>query len=401
MLYHQSNHQSNQCRMNQVSKREKIGSPLNFEWDEDMMDPKAKLEVLEHFIDGHEGSLAGDEPLDFSVESKPDGLSKPNPITLDSRKRSQSSTTASSQLSEASGLGSMSRRKKKPRGMPKRPLSAYNLFFQSERTKIQDEAHGAGEKIGFEGLGKIIGKKWQGLGTDERKMHEKMAEKDTVRYRKEMETYNELKTKKREEEEKIARSTPLVETTLEKETAEASVRAYDSGSFLRQPSSAAQSEAFVVAGAPQALPLSSRAEFSRTRAMTAPVASSQYSSAPQHLERLVANIASVYQSHYDGGVQRVGAHQMSSMPPPPQGAERVPIPNSFHMPPGMEIVLGDQLGQDRRYSVQYTCYSMTRDAATKYMESMTTTPSRSHPPPSHQHQQMQVNGGGVSRGPQE
>jgi hypothetical protein len=385
--------------MNEINKREKMAaSPLNFEWDpEDLMDQKSKLDVLERFIDGNEGSLAGSEPLDFSTISKPDMLSKPKSITLDSRKRSQSSTT--SQISEVSGT--MFRRKKKPKGMPKRPLSAYNLFFQSERTKIQDAAQGSGEKIGFEGLGKIVGKKWKELDSDKRKMYEKLAEKDTVRYRQEMETYNELKAKKIEEEERIASAKPLVETVHEKEITEASVREYN----LHEPSSKEPSQPFVVAGAPPALQISPQEEFSRLHSMTAPVAPSPFSSGAQQMGRNpLDGISSVfYQSQYDGSTQRVAAHQMS-MPPPPQGAERVPAPNSFHMPPGMEIVLSDQLGQDRRYSVNYTCYSMSRDAARKYMESMTASPSnerRSQPQSSYQPQQtMQMNSGVASQGPQ-
>ncbi|KAL3914704.1 MAG: hypothetical protein SGILL_005993, partial [Bacillariaceae sp.] len=96
-----------------------------------------------------------------------------------------------------------SRRKKKPKGMPKRPLSAYNLYFQAERGRILEQQAKQGEKatkIGFEGLGKIIGKQWKKLSNADKKQYEVLAEKDGERYRKEMDAYNDLKSKLLEEE---------------------------------------------------------------------------------------------------------------------------------------------------------------------------------------------------------
>lgn len=390
-------------RMDEINKRDKMGSPLNFEWGEDLIDPKSKLDVLDPFMDGNEASLAADETLDFSAVSKPGDLSKPSPVTWDNRKRSLCSID--SQLSETSVL--ITRRKKKPKGMPKRPLSAYNLFFQSERTKIQEVAQGTGEKIGFEGLGKIIGKKWKELTAVERKMYDKLADKDTQRYRAEMETYNDLKTKKIEEQERIASSAPLVETSFDQENFQ---RSFDGDTFSRQPSSTTE-QMLVVAAPAQGLAISSHEEFSRIHAMTAPEASATFSGPPrqQQVERApVDGMSSIaYHSQYDSGIQRIatshGAQQMS-VPSPPQGAERVPTPSSFHMPPGMEIVLSDRTGQDRKYKVKYTCYSMSRDAARKYIESMGAEQSkerRSQMPSSWQQPQyMEMNGGVVTRGPQ-
>jgi hypothetical protein len=36
----------------------------------------------------------------------------------------------------------------------------------------------------------------------------------------------------------------------------------------------------------------------------------------------------------------------------------------------MEIVLSDRTGQDRKYRVEYACYSMTQDEARKYIDSV-------------------------------
>jgi hypothetical protein len=141
-------------------------------------------------------------------------------------------------------------RPKKPKNKPKRPLSAYNIFFKDERHNIlsnipdkaeddEDEedkddddekdeegrdeekktknvkeepgeeggegvAKEGGEKkktsrkkrkrvphgkIGFESLAKIVGQRWKELPQDELDVYKKRAEEDMKRYRKEMEAY--------------------------------------------------------------------------------------------------------------------------------------------------------------------------------------------------------------------
>jgi hypothetical protein len=134
-------------------------------------------------------------------------------------------------------------RPKKPKNKPKRPLSAYNIFFKDARAKIlaeipdkkgdeddeEDEEskkeeesgsdadkgikkEGDGEeggekkdngkkapgkkrkrvphgKIGFESLAKIVGQRWKELPPDELEVYKKLAEADMKRYRKEMEAY--------------------------------------------------------------------------------------------------------------------------------------------------------------------------------------------------------------------
>lgn len=133
-------------------------------------------------------------------------------------------------------------RPKKPKNKPKRPLSAYNIFFKDERAKIladipdkkseeegeekeeeskektedgeggeggeektekdSEEKEESGKKttgkkrkrvphgkIGFESLAKIVGQRWKELPPEELDVYKKRAEEDMKRYRKEMEAY--------------------------------------------------------------------------------------------------------------------------------------------------------------------------------------------------------------------
>ena len=84
-----------------------------------------------------------------------------------------------------------SRRKKKIKSLPKRPLSAYNFFFQQERTELMIGNAKISVKVGFEDLGRIVGKKWRSLSETQREPFVKLAEKDSERYRMEMKSYRE------------------------------------------------------------------------------------------------------------------------------------------------------------------------------------------------------------------
>lgn len=75
---------------------------------------------------------------------------------------------------------------------PKRPLSAYNIFFKEERLRLLDsidKTHGKG-KISFESLGKIVGGRWRDLDSDKVGYYKAKADDDLRRYRKETEEYN-------------------------------------------------------------------------------------------------------------------------------------------------------------------------------------------------------------------
>jgi len=106
--------------------------------------------------------------------------------------------------------------KKKPKDKPKRPLSAYNIFFKEEREKIikvvlaedpsavkqdpdddgflDEESIGRlkkeGGKVSFEEMGKIIGQRWKNIDPDRLSKYAELAAEDTERYKTEMQAYN-------------------------------------------------------------------------------------------------------------------------------------------------------------------------------------------------------------------
>lgn len=143
------------------------------------------------------------------------------PATTSQREPGDSGVFQSGSIPEFAKSGKKAR-PKKPKNKPKRPLSAYNIFFRDERANIlagipdkdedeeqeeevEDNEEGldgpkkkaSGKKrkrpphgkIGFESLAKIVGQRWKELKPEELAKYKKLADVDMVRYRAEMEAY--------------------------------------------------------------------------------------------------------------------------------------------------------------------------------------------------------------------
>ena len=319
-----------------------------------------------------------------------------------SNSSSSNKSASTSSTKKKSDYIPISRRKKKPKGMPKRPLSAYNLYFQAQRTTILAVQNaGNGPRIGFEGLGKIIGKKWRDLSSIDKREYDKLAEKDSERYRKEMDTYHEMKAKRYEEEEKRAVSESKALSNI-------------CATSARDVSSIGQASSFggvnyntkqqMQGGSIKVIPVgdgfvNSHLSFppgtqpgnisyrpvsmARVEHQQQPP-SPRYASQHQQQQQQQNNVMDINRGpspsqHFTQHMVDRSAEPTSYNndvgpghgPSSATSSAAAPRNNNCQMPPGMEVVLSDRNGVDRKYRVQYTCYSMTRENANKYIDSLT------------------------------
>lgn len=112
--------------------------------------------------------------------------------------------------------------------MPKRPLSAYNIFFQNERKQLacgkaaDDAERSSGTSMGFAGLAQNVASKWRSLDSSARAYYEAEAGKDQVRYRQEVDEWKRRKEDRKAEELRERGSSSSTGTSRIGETTHAS-----------------------------------------------------------------------------------------------------------------------------------------------------------------------------------
>jgi HMG (high mobility group) box len=79
---------------------------------------------------------------------------------------------------------------RKPKGKPKRPLSAYNIFFREMRPIIM--AHPA--VSGFSDLAKVVAAHWKNVNPAMKRPYEEKARQDMVRYKMDLSVWEENRT---------------------------------------------------------------------------------------------------------------------------------------------------------------------------------------------------------------
>ncbi len=150
-------------------------------------------------------------PSFVSKEQDLDQLAKTTPTPPQSLVDETSSSKASTEkiVDEPEKVRKKRKKRKKkwtkPEGKPKRPLSAYNIFFARERIlmlgedvptaeqealkkKVHCKTHG---KISFAVMARTIGAKWKSLGANDKKVYEDKAREEKARYLRELAAWKE------------------------------------------------------------------------------------------------------------------------------------------------------------------------------------------------------------------
>ena len=80
---------------------------------------------------------------------------------------------------------------RKPKGKPKRPLSAYNIFFKEMRPKILAQP----SVVGFSRLAQVVAANWKNLDSVSKRPYEEMARQAMTRYRAELSVWERNQVK--------------------------------------------------------------------------------------------------------------------------------------------------------------------------------------------------------------
>mmetsp|Transcript_16224 Transcript_16224/g.30897 ORF Transcript_16224/g.30897 Transcript_16224/m.30897 type:complete len:408 (+) Transcript_16224:116-1339(+) len=163
--------------------------------------------------------MAGNEEDDCSLAEAMQTSDKAKVPTEDKHEAYRDMTKTPPPISTGKSKRNAKRGKigKKPADMPRRPLSGYNYFFSDQRSQIlEEQAKVKDEKRDiFTTLGRIVADRWKKLGEKDKEKYNDLASKDLIRYRKEMEKYNEkiAMRNRKESEVEIAKGSATASMT--------------------------------------------------------------------------------------------------------------------------------------------------------------------------------------------
>ncbi|KAM7506705.1 hypothetical protein LguiA_017158 [Lonicera macranthoides] len=169
--------------------------------DDDAVDPH--LERIKNEAGGDESDEEdedfvadkddGGSPTDDSGEEESDasesGGEKEKPAKKESKKEPSAAKASSSRKRPKGGDddGSKKRKpkKKKDPNAPKRAMSGFMFFSQTERENVKKSHPG----IAFSEVGKVLGERWNKMTAEEKEPYEAKARADKIRYRDELSGY--------------------------------------------------------------------------------------------------------------------------------------------------------------------------------------------------------------------
>ncbi|KAL7562598.1 hypothetical protein ACA910_002707 [Epithemia clementina (nom. ined.)] len=152
--------------------------------------------------------------------------------TNTSQEVEQDSPVSLSPLSSLSSTSSPSSSSPPLQGLllekPKRPLSAYNLFFQAHRRKLLAERpvrpegipirRGGGHgKVGFAELAKTVAAKWKAIDPGTKKYYDQMAQQEKIRYKERVAKWKEQQQQQDQDQENSSQKSFQASTTSTKD----------------------------------------------------------------------------------------------------------------------------------------------------------------------------------------
>lgn len=231
------------------------------------------------------------------------------------------------------GIKGPSRRRKRNKDKPRRPLVGYNIFFQKHSDEIKATTL-------FKDLGRVMGERWKSLTDQQRAVYEKEAEKDVIRFRREMDLYEKKRKERLNNNSKIGTAT-------------------HSTSHLSSP--------FSQKGPP--LPT--------TTSLNPPPGWTANSTMATMFSFPSSAAATQNTLNFPFGIQGTALSAAGTSPTSPPPVQNTGLhvpgqfigtpPNTMALPHGSEIFLPDASGGIRKYRVVYACYRMTQDEANDYM----------------------------------